>query len=109
MEDSISISEDELNLIIKDMNSESMEISKCLEGITKLFDSLSDSLEGEIADSIKAKFNSIEENFPVIKSNLEEYISDFNSLISKFNTEQSSVSMGEVNLAKGGETVNVKK
>lgn len=102
----ISISEDELKLIINQMNSESLEISKCFEDISKLFDTLT--LEGEIADSVISKFDAISANFPIVKNNVESCVTDLEHLITKFNEQSSSISLGEVNLAKGGETVNVK-
>ena len=106
MDNDISISETELNNIINDMNSESLEISKCLENISKLFDSLN--FEGEIGDSIRKKTGAVADTFPAIKANIESYITDFQNLITAFNNNNSSVSMGDVDLAKGGETVNVK-
>ena len=106
MNNDISISETELNNIINDMNSESLEISKCLENISDLFDSLD--FEGEVGDSIRVKTNAIKASFPTIKANIESYITDFQNLITTFNDNNSSVSMGDVDLAKGGETVNVK-
>ncbi len=108
MTNDISISETELNIIINEMNSESLEMFKCLESLSNLFDSLNQSLEGEIADSIKSKFESIEADFPIIKSNIESYSTDLKNLITKFNVQDSSISLKEVDLAKGGEIINVK-
>ncbi len=90
------------------MSSENVEISKCLEGISTLMNSLGEATEGDVADAIMEKFSSIEENFPIIKSNVESYVTDFQNLIKKYNEQNSSISMGDVDLAKGGETVNVK-
>ena len=104
--DDISISEGDLKIVINQLNSESLEISKCLENISKLFETLS--LEGDIADSIKSKFDLITANFPIIKDNVVSCITDLEHLITKFNKQTSSISLGEVDLAKGGETVNVK-
>ena len=108
MNDDISISEGELNIIINNMNSELMEISKCFESISSLNDSLYQSLEGDIGNVVRNKFVDIEDNFSILKNNYESYIIDFQNVIKKFNNESSAISLKDVNLAKGGETVNVK-
>ena len=71
MDDSISISEPELKTVIDNLSSESTEISKSLEDISKLFDSFE--FEGEIGDSIRTKFTAIEDTFSVVKTNVESY------------------------------------
>ncbi len=106
MDDSISISESELKTVIDNLSSESTEISKSLEDISKLFDSFE--FEGEIGDSIRTKFTAIEDTFSVVKTNVESCITDLQNLVTKFNDENSSTSLGDVDLAKGGETLNVK-
>ena len=109
MSDQYAISEGELSSIIDDLNSENVEVSKCLEGISSIFDSITNTLEGEMSETIKAKMIAIEDMFPTIKSNHESYVSDLQTVIKRYNEEESTISVGEVNLAKGGETVNVKK
>ena len=108
MDSEIALSETNLTTIIDKMNSESVEISKSLEDISILFDSLNSSISGDLADAIKNKSAAIEDNFLVIRNCIESYVTDFKNLAIAFNNQNSSVSMGDVDLAKGGETVNVK-
>lgn len=108
MNSEIALSETSLATIIDKMNSKSVEISKSLEDISKLFDSLNSSIDGELGEKIKSKAAEIEDNFLVIRNCVESYITDFQNLGIAFDNQNSSVSMGDVDLAKGGETVNVK-
>ncbi|MBQ6285225.1 MAG: hypothetical protein IJK67_02810 [Bacilli bacterium] len=108
MDSEIALSDINLSTIVNNMNSESVEISKCLEDISKLFDSLNSSISGELSEKIKSKAAEIEDNFLIIKNCVESYIADFQNLGIAFDNQNSSVSMGNVDLAKGGETVNVK-
>ncbi len=108
MSDIIANDDEKTAVLIKDLISLNINISKYLDDMDKVMSTLDDSLKGEVADSIKLKYSELSSLMPVLKVNLESYIEDFKVLCTSFKNKDSSVSLDDVKKnVRGGDIINV--
>lgn len=108
MSDVIAYYDDKTTVLINDLMSLYTNISKYLDDMDKIMSKLDDTLKGEVADSIKLKYNELSSLMPVLKENLSSYIDDFKILCTSFKNKDSSVSLVDVKkYMEGGDIINV--
>lgn len=108
MTDVIAYYDDKTAVLINDLMSLYTNISKYLDDMDKIMSKLDDTLKGEVADSIKLKYNELSSLMPVLKENLSSYIDDFKILCTSFKNKDSSVSLVDVKKhMEGGDIINV--
>ena len=108
MSDVIAYYDDKTTVLINDLMSLYTNISKYLDDMDKIMSKLDDTLKGEVADSIKLKYNELSSLMPVLKENLSSYIDDFKILCTSFKNKDSSVSLVDVKIyMEGGDIINV--
>ncbi len=108
MSDVIANDDDKTTVLINDLVSLNTVISKYLDDMDKIMSTIDDSLKGEVADSIKLKYNELSSLMPILKENLSSYIEDFKILCISFKNKDSSISLVEVKKNMGGgDIINV--
>lgn len=108
MSNVIAYDDDKTSVLINDLVSLDANISKYLDDIDKIMSTVNDSLNGEVADSIKLKFNELSCLIPVLKENLSSYIEDFKVLSLSFKNKDASISLIDVKKNMGGgDIINV--
>lgn len=108
MSDVIAYDDDKTTVLVNDLMSLNTNISKYLDDMDRIMSTIDDSLKGEVADSIKLKYNELSSLMPVLKENLSSYIEDFKILCTSFKNKDSSVSLVDVKKNMGGgDIINV--
>ncbi len=107
MEDNVAIRESDLSVTISNMQSCYDLISKSLNNASSVIATICAGVDGEISTEIKNKYSYFENEYDMILNNLESYIEDMKKVLSSFNSEESNISVNEIEKNEGGELIHV--